>query len=124
MTSSLLLHILADYGASDIPDMPADVIAYTDGYGNMKTSIHDDELESLLGQQVNVTINGITKSATVGQGIFAVPEGELILSAGSSGWVMPDGTKRRFVECVLRGGSASKAFHTPQGGTKITWDTI
>ncbi len=109
---------------SEIPDMPTDVIAYVDGYGNMKTSIHDDELANLTGQKVNVTINGVTKTATVGQGIFAVPEGDMILSAGSSGWMMPDGTKRRFVECVLRGHSAAKAFNYPSGGAKITWDTV
>lgn len=107
-----------------IPDMPADVIAYTDGYGNIKTSIHHDELDNLTGKKVNVTINGVTKPATIGVGIFAVPEGEFILSAGSSGWVMPDGTKRRFVECVFRGFSASKAFNHPKGGDTITWDVI
>ena len=110
--------------ANDIPDMPKDVIAYTDGYGNLKTSIAHDELDGLTGQKVNVTINGITKTATVGVGIFSVPENEFVLSAGSSGWVMPNGTKRRFVECVFRGFSAAKAFGYPQGGNKITWDKI
>lgn len=107
-----------------IPDMPVDVIAYTDGYGNLKTSIHHDELDALTGRQINVTINGVTKTGTIGQGIFAVPEGEMILSAGSSGWVMPDGTKRRFIECVVRSGSAAKTFNHPKGGDTITWKAI
>jgi hypothetical protein len=45
----------------------------------------------------------------------------MALSPGSSGWTLPDGTSYRFVECVLRGGSAARLFaeETLKGGDKI-----
>lgn len=104
-----------------IPDVPKNVICYTDGYGNMKTSMDATMLEELNGKEVAVTINGVTHHTTVGQGIFSVPEGQFVLSAGSAGWNNLDGTRRRFVECVLRGASASEKFNRPKGGVEITW---
>ncbi|MDB5478088.1 MAG: hypothetical protein JWM96_583 [Alphaproteobacteria bacterium] len=107
--------------AGDIPDMPENIICYTDGYGNLKTSIDATLLEKLDGQKVPVTINGVTNHALVGRGIFSVPDGEMVLSAGSSGWMRTDGMKFQCVECVLRGGSAAAKFNKPQGGAEVKW---
>jgi len=107
--------------AAEIPDAPQDVICYTDGYGNLKTSMDATALEQSSGKKVAVTINGVTQNVHVGRGIFSVPDGEMVLSAGSSGWTRPDGTRLRCVECVLRGGSAAAEFNYPAGGTEISW---
>lgn len=106
---------------NDLPDAPGNVVCYTDGYGNIKTSIDAVQLEKLHGKSVQLTINGVTKKATVGAGIFSVPEGEMVFSAGSSGWAHRDGKKLQCVECVLRGGSAAKEFNLPAGGAQIAW---
>lgn len=106
---------------NDIPDAPEDVICYTDGYGNLKTSIDAQLLEEMKGRKIPLTINGKTAEVHVGQGIFSVPDGEMVLSAGSSGWTRPDGTRFQAVECVLRGASAAAQFDLPKGGAKISW---
>lgn len=107
--------------AAQIPDMPQSVICYRDGYGNMKTTIDAACLDGIHDKKVDVTINGVTRPAHIGKGIFSVPDGEMVLSAGSSGWIRADGTKMRFVECVLRGGSAAAQFNNPENGSTITW---
>ena len=106
---------------NDIPEMPKNVVCYTDGYGNLKTSVEASLLDEMNGKKVAVTINGMTHEAHVGSGIFSVPEGELVLSAGSSGWQHTDGTKFRAAECVLRGGSAAAKFNLPKGGEEVKW---
>ena len=106
---------------NDIPDFPKDVVCYTDGYGNIKTSIDARLIEEYKGRKIPVTINGMTNEAHVGQGIFSVPEGELVLSAGSSGWALTDGMRFQCVECVLRGGSAASKFNLPKGGESVNW---
>ncbi|HEY1096840.1 MAG TPA: SAM hydroxide adenosyltransferase [Alphaproteobacteria bacterium] len=102
-----------------IPPIPENVICYTDGFGNMKTSINAATLKGMGQQKAIVTINGQSHEAIIGDGIFSVPEGTLVLSAGSSGWKTPDGTEMRFVECVWRGHSAAKLFGHPVGGSAI-----
>ncbi len=112
---------LGDDIINDIPDMPLNVVCYTDGYGNLKTSIDAVELENYKGKKIPVTINGVTHEVHVGTGIFSVPDGDMVLSAGSSGWQRPDGTKFQCVECVLRGGSAAAKFNHPKSGTAVSW---
>lgn len=104
-----------------IPDQPEQVVCYVDGYGNIKTSVDAKQIEEKAGKKIPVTINGITHEAHVGRGIFSVPEGELVLSAGSSGWTRPDGSRYQCVECVLRGASAAEKFNLPKGGEKVSW---
>ena len=109
---------------TDIPDMPIHAVCYTDGYGNIKTSILDHEIENLRGREVMIEMGGHQHRARVADGIFAVAAGDLVLSAGSSGWIGSDGKNRRFVEISLRGSSASRLFKKPKGGTKITWHAL
>ena len=105
-----------------IPDAPHNAVCYTDGYGNLKTSIDAAHLDKINGQKTEVTINGISRQVHVGKGIFAVPDGDMVLAAGSSGWTRLDGAAMRFAECVLRGGSAAAQFNYPAGGTPVTWN--
>jgi hypothetical protein len=109
-----------DVGAT-IPAMPENVICYTDGYGNIKTSIDAANIKSLAGKTIKVSINNQTHEARVSDGIFQSVEGDLVVSAGSSGWVRPDGTRLQFVEISLRGASAASKFGFPKGGSKVEW---
>jgi hypothetical protein len=113
--------LLRDDISSFIPPVPSDVICYTDGFGNLKTTIDSSVLEGHARKEITVTINGKTHDAIIGDGIFSVPSGTLVLSPGSSGWKDANGTDRRFVECVWRGHPAKTLFDHPASGTPITW---
>lgn len=107
-----------------VPDVPDQVVCYTDGYGNMKTSITPSTLKELAGRDIVLHINGRTRVAKITDGIFGVSDGQLCLAPGSSGWTLPDGTRKGFAEIVLRGGSAAEVFERPIGGTEIKWDFV
>ncbi|MBP5344236.1 MAG: SAM-dependent chlorinase/fluorinase [Alphaproteobacteria bacterium] len=94
---------------TDVPAVPKNTICSIDGYGNLKTTIAmDANIRSIV-------IKNITFPVVQGQGIFAVPDGQLILAPGSSGW-----NGKRFTEVCLRGGSAAKLFEQPVPGDVIT----
>jgi hypothetical protein len=99
------------------PDVPADVIAYTDGYGNLKTTQQDPPAEN--GERVLVRVGHAATTAIVSDGSFSVAEGELALAPGTSGWALPDGSERRFIELFLRGGSAAARLGHPTSGTPV-----
>lgn len=101
-----------------VPDVPAAAVAYVDGFGNMKTTITDPG-GFALGSTIEVTIAGTTRPVTLAAGGFALPEGELVLAPGSSGWENPAGGRVRFWELFLRGGSAWQAFGEPRSGADI-----
>ncbi len=103
--------------ADAIPDVPADVVAYTDGYGNLKTTLEAPPAAN--GQRVLVRVGHAAGTAIVSDGTFSVAEGELSLAPGSSGWSLPDGRERRFLELFLRGGSAAARLGRPAPGTRI-----
>ena len=104
-----------------VPDMPDNVVCYTDGYGNMKCSIDPHTLEPYMGKDIVLDINGRKRVAKITNGIFGVSDGQLCLAPGSSGWTLPNGEQVRFSEVVLRGGSAAKEFGKPPGGIRINW---
>jgi hypothetical protein len=101
----------------EIPAVPEGVIAYVDGYGNLKTTVTD--APAAAGQRISVRIADVDATAIVSDGTFAVPEGELALAPGSSGWQGRDGRHLRFYELLLRGGSAAARFGDPQPGAAI-----
>lgn len=107
---------MGDDARGSVPDMPQSVVCYTDGYGNLKTTVDASILPQLKDQTIDVTINGHTVPVRAAEGIFGVKDGEFCISTGSSGW-----NGNRFVEIVCRGGNAAKAFGYPQGGAAITW---
>ncbi len=94
---------------NNIPKVPENIILSVDGYGNIKTNIQiSDNIKSVI-------INDIKENLKVGQGIFDINDGDLVLAPGSSGW------KGNFLtEICLRGGSASQLFNNPKAGDKIS----
>lgn len=92
-----------------IPEVPASAVAYVDGYGNLKTTLTADSVREQNGQTLAVTLNGVTQQVTVADGIFAVPEGGLVLAPGSSGWQTDKG-EQVFLEICQRGGCAAQVF--------------
>ena len=114
---------ITDQEAS-VPDAPEDVVGFVDGYGNLKCTIDPDKLKEFDGQFVGVEIGGTKHFVKVGQSIFDVPDGYLCMAPGSSGWSLPDGTKRRFAEIVRRSGNAFLDFKKPKGGAKVSWGSL
>jgi hypothetical protein len=100
-----------------VPEPPESVIAYVDGYGNLKTTV--DDAPALPGARVLVRIGPVSGTAIVSDGTFAVAEGELALAPGSSGWPSHTGRRRAFYELFLRGGSAAQRFADPSPGTPV-----
>lgn len=102
-----------------VPDIPRECVCYTDGYGNLKTTVDMKALAAMKGRNVVISINGKEEIASVAAGIFEVKDGELVVSPGSSGW---DG--RYFTEIVRRGGNAARSFGNPAGGAKVEWRPV
>ena len=110
-----------DLGDAVAPDgvaaLPERCVVYVDGYGNLKTSWFSAPVAS--GARVEITIGGQRAVATVTDGTFEVPVGELAFAPGSSGWVTRSGGALRFFEVFLRGGSAARHFESPSAGATV-----
>ncbi len=98
-----------------IPAFPESVVMWTDGFGNIKTSVRrsDSTAKWQEGEKVHIDIGGKRATALVTGGVFSVDEGELAWSVGSSGHEDP------FMEIFLRGGSAADLFENPQPGSTV-----
>jgi hypothetical protein len=104
---------------SSIEDIPHQVVAWTDGFGNIKTTMRKSDLRQrglVSGDRVLVTLNGVTLAGVVSDGGFAVSRGVLAVNAGSSGHDDP------FIELFLRvhlmsEKTAAVRFDYPVGGT-------
>ena len=107
----------APLGAGAIAAPPERRVVYLDGYGNLKTSWFSAPAAS--GERVEVTIGGQGALATVSDGTFEVPVGELAFAPGSSGWTTRSGDEIRFFELFLRGGSAATRFGFPRAGASV-----
>lgn len=116
------MSFIGDDGSDFVPDeFPENIVVYNDGYGNLKTSVSVSSIEKFNGQRRTVEVNGRIQYVTIGEGIFSVRDGEFCMARGSSGWELPDGTRRDFVELVKRGGSAYAEFAKPPAGLKINF---
>jgi hypothetical protein len=93
-----------------------------DGYGNLKTTVEDAPAPARA--RVLVRIGEVSATAIVGDGTFAVAEGELALAPGSSGWSSSTGSHRQFCELFLRGGNARRRFGNAVSGTPVRIDRI
>lgn len=100
-----------------VAELPERRIVYIDGYGNIKTSWFSAPVTN--GERVEVTIGGHTTLATVSDGTFEVPVGELAFAPGSSGWPVRSGGTVRFFEVFLRGGSAAARFGVARAGANV-----
>jgi hypothetical protein len=114
-------HLLAeDIDNRSIPEPPTSVVAYVDGYGNIKTTIPYRPDTITPGRRVQVQINDRQHEAVVSDEAFAVPEGQLAFAPGSSGWPMADGEQVQWVEIFFRGGNAWELFDRPPIGADVT----
>lgn len=99
-----------------IRDYPEEVIGYIDSFGNLKTTIRqNDQLIASLkaGERIKVRIGTVLRTATVATGSFNVMEGDLAFAPGSSGH------NNRFWEFFQRGGSAAAEFGHPHVGSNV-----
>lgn len=106
--------------ARALPPPPSSVIAYVDGYGNMKTTIAYDAKKVRPGKRICVRVHDQEHEATVSDGAFAVPHGELAFAPGSSGWPLRHGGEVRWMEIFLRGGNAWDQFKRPPIGSLLS----
>ena len=102
---------------ASLPGVPERVVAYVDGYGNLKTTWSEPPAEP--GTRLRVRVGDVEADATVGDGTFDVPSGELSFAPGSSGWATRDGGRRQWYELFARGGSAAELFGLPLPGTPV-----
>ncbi len=108
-----------EFDVADIPDVPSNLVAWTDGFGNIKTTMRKSDLEKAglkTGQMVQVILNGVSMLGVIATGGFTVDRGVLAVNVGSSGYDNP------FVELFLRvhhmrEKTASVRFDFPEGGT-------
>ena len=107
--------LLEAHDVAEIAIFPESVVMWTDGFGNIKTSIRRSVSQTMwsAGQKVHIRIGGRRATALVTGESFSVDEGELAWSVGSSGHDDP------FMEIFLRGGSAADLFDTPRAGAEI-----
>ncbi len=114
------LSVLTDkLDVKKIPEIPHNLIAWTDGFGNMKTTMRKSDLVKMgyePGQSVQVILNGVSMVGVVATGGFSVDRGVLAVNVGSSGYDDP------FVEFFLRvhqmsEKTAAVRFDYPVGGT-------
>ncbi len=108
-----------ELGRSQVPDVPRNLIAYIDGYGNLKTTVRDGEVNVHPGSRVRVRIGAAEQEAIASDGSFAVGEGQMAFAPGSSGWETGRGETVRWMELFLRGGDAREAFGRPEVGARI-----
>lgn len=102
-----------------VPGVPQDLIAYVDGYGNLKTTIEAGSVTAGPGSRVRLRVGEAEQTATVSDGSFAVEQGQLAFAPGSSGWEGGEGGVIRWMELFLRGGNAWEAFGRPAVGERI-----
>jgi hypothetical protein len=104
-----------------IEDTPEDVVGFVDGYGNLKCTIDPAKIEKHMGKFAGIQIGKAKHFVKIGRSIFDVPDGYLCMAKGSSGWTLPNGEKREFVEIIRRSGNAFLDFKKPKGGAPVKW---
>lgn len=104
-----------------IPEIPNNMVAWTDGFGNIKTTMRKSDLDAKglkNGQSVQVILNNVSMTGVIATGGFSVDRGVLAVNIGSSGYDNP------FVEFFLRvhhmsEKTAAVRFDYPAGGTEF-----
>ena len=105
---------------SQIPDPPIDRVAWSDGYGNIKTTIPAHTLNLKPEAKVIIRVGDVVSDAVYSDGSFKVSEGTLAFSPGSSGWTDINGNPIRWMELFLRGGNAWERFGKPRVNQVVT----
>lgn len=102
-----------------IPEIPKNLVVWTDGFGNIKTSMRKSDIADFQpGQKVQVILNGVSMIGVMSLGGFQVDRGVLAINAGSSGQEDP------YIELFLRvhhmyEKTAAVRFDYPVGGTEL-----
>ncbi len=107
---------------NSIPNIPNNLVAWTDGFGNIKTTMRQSDLTKMglkSGDKINVRLNGVNMSGFISIGGFTVDCGVLAINIGSSGYDDP------YIEFFLRvhninEQSAASIFNHPCGGTEFS----
>jgi hypothetical protein len=99
-----------------VPPPPERVVAYIDGYGNLKTTWSAPPASS--GTRVRVQVGNRSIEATISDGTFEVPAGETSFAPGSSGWRTRDGDLAWY-ELFARGASAAALLGHPVAGAEV-----
>lgn len=99
-----------------VPPPPERVVAYIDGYGNLKTTWSAPPASS--GTRVRVQVGNRSVEATISDGTFEVPAGETSFAPGSSGWCTRDGNLAWY-ELFTRGASAAALLGHPVAGAEV-----
>jgi S-adenosylmethionine hydrolase len=99
-----------------VPPPPERVVAYIDGYGNLKTTWSQPPASS--GTRVRVEIGDRSIEAIVSDGTFEVPTGETSFAPGSSGWRTLEGDLVWY-ELFARGASAAELLGHPAAGAEV-----
>ena len=78
---------LEEVGGDIIPDLVGNYIGHIDNYGNIKTTIAEENFKGkyIYGDLVNVKINNLQKKAKYVSNLFGGVPGELVIYPGSSG---------------------------------------
>ncbi|HEY9641142.1 MAG TPA: hypothetical protein V6C57_11710 [Coleofasciculaceae cyanobacterium] len=105
---------------NQLPDAPSDRVAWSDGYGNIKTTIPADAITLQPETKVIIRIGDVVSDAIYSDGSFKVSEGTLAFAPGSSGWAAADGRPIRWMELFLRGGNAWERFGRPRINQQVT----
>jgi S-adenosyl-l-methionine hydroxide adenosyltransferase len=102
-----------------IPDVPEHVIAYIDGYGNLKTTLRAEVQPYAARTNVRLRIGGCEHKAIAGDGTFSVGHGQMAFAPGSSGWTNKQRREMRWMEIFLREGNAWETFLCPRIGDEV-----
>src|SRR5258708_5836469 len=76
--------LTAELDIASIPDVPSNLVAWTDGFGNIKTSMRKSDLIRggyQVGQKVQVILNGVSMLGVIAEGGFSVDRGVLAVNA-------------------------------------------
>jgi len=111
---------------AEIPEIPNHLVAWTDGFGNIKTTMRRSDLDKAglkMGQNVQVILNNVSMIGVIATGGFSVDRGVLAVNAGSSGYDDP------FIELFLRvhhmkEKTAAVRFDYPEGGADFELKTL
>lgn len=97
-----------------ILDVSQNVIAFIDGYGNLKTTMRQSQCNIPVGTRVRISCNNATFEGVVADETYKVHDGEISFAPGSSGG------DDRFMEIWVRGMSAWETFAKPHVEAQFT----
>lgn len=120
----------AELDINAIPEIPDERIVFRDGYGNFKLSTRPEGLAPHYEEFAVISCQDREIISHIKAAIFDVPLYHFNFAPGSTILAYSDGTRRQFVEVILRGGHSAKAFPRgfrdgetvyPAAGDPISW---